>query len=102
MFRRLQAVFERSEADRLAAVLDEQRAEQRNAEAYLIRLREARDAVVRRLGVDRGSEDASVRLAAQDREIAWTADRVRRALALQAQLLARLGETVEVAEDRRT
>ncbi len=102
MFRRLQAVFKRSEADKLAAVLDEQRAEQRNAEAYLTQLRETRDAVARRLGRNRGWEDASSKLDAHDREIASTIDRVKRTLVLQAQLLARLGDTMEVAANRRT
>ena len=40
MFRRLKAAFRRTEAERLTAVLDAQRAEQRNAESRLQRLRE--------------------------------------------------------------
>ncbi len=87
MFRRLQAVFRRSEADKLAAVLDEQRAEQRNAESLLSRLWEIRDALVAR-----GSEEARLRLDALDREIAAVAARVKLALRLQAELAMRLGQ----------
>ncbi len=57
MFRRLKAAFRRSEAEKLTAVLDAQRAEQRNAESHLQRLREVRDTLMAR-----GSEEARTRL----------------------------------------
>ncbi len=57
MFRRLKAALRRSEADKLATVLDAQRAEQRNAESHLQRLRELRDTLMAR-----GSEEARIRL----------------------------------------
>ena len=87
MFRGLQAVFRRSEADKLAAVLEEQRNEQRNAESLLSRLWEIHDALAAR-----GSEEARARLDALDREIAGVAGRVKQALRLQAELLMQLGQ----------
>ena len=76
---------ERDEAT-LAAVIDAQRAEQRNAESLLSRLWESRDALIAR-----GSEEARTRLDAVDREIAAVAARVKQALRLQAELLIQLG-----------
>ncbi len=76
---------ERDEAT-LAAVIDAQRAEQRNAESLLSRLWESRDALIAR-----GSEEARTRLDALDREIAAVAARVKQALRLQAELLIQLG-----------
>ena len=87
MLRRLKAAFRRSEADRLTAVLDAQRAEQRNAESHLQRLREVRDTLMAR-----GSEEARTRLDGLDREIAAVAQRATRALQLQADLMMRLGQ----------
>lgn len=77
----------RRQAERLAAVIDAQRAEQRNAESLLSRLWEARDALVAR-----GSEEARARLDAVDREIAAVAARVKQALRLQAELMLQLGQ----------
>ncbi|WP_237479447.1 hypothetical protein [Lichenibacterium dinghuense] len=74
------------DAETLAAVIDAQRAEQRNAESLLSRLGELRDALVAR-----GSEEARARLDALDREIAAVTERVRQALRLQAELRMRLG-----------
>ena len=76
---------ERDEAA-LAAVIDAQRAEQRNAESLLSRLWESRDALIAR-----GTEEARARLEALDREIAAVAARVKQALRLQAELLMQLG-----------
>ncbi len=86
MFRRLKAALRRSEADKLATVLDAQRAEQRNAESHLQRLRELRDTLT-----TRGSEEARIRLDRLDREIATVAQRATRALQLQADVMMRLG-----------
>ena len=86
MFRKLKAAWSRSEADRLAAVLDAQRAEQRNAESRLQRLRESRDVLMAR-----GSEEARTRLDALDWEIAAVAQRATRAMKLQAELMMQLG-----------
>lgn len=74
-------------AEALAAVIDAQRAEQRNAESLLSRLWEVRDALV-----GRGSEEARARLDAVDREIAAVAARVKQALRLQAELMLQLGQ----------
>ena len=68
-------------------MLDAQRAEQRNAESRLQRLREIRDALMAR-----GSEEARTRLDALDREIATVAQRATRALQLQTELMVRLGQ----------
>ena len=87
MFRRLKAALRRTEAEKLTAVLDAQRAEQRNAESHLRRLREIRDALMAR-----GSEEARTRLDALDREIAPVAQRATRALQLQTELMVRLGQ----------
>ena len=87
MFRRLKAALRRTEAEKLTAVLDAQRAEQRNAESRLQRLREIRDALMAR-----GSEEARTRLDALDREIATVAQRATRALQLQTELMVRLGQ----------
>ncbi len=95
MFRRLKAAFSRSEADRLIAVLDAQRAEQRNAESHLRRLREVRASLMAR-----GSEEARTRLDALDRDIATGVQRARRALQLQAELLVRLGQEEAVIPGR--
>ncbi len=75
MLRRLKAALRRSEAEKLTAVLDAQRAEQRNAESHLRRLREVRDNLMAR-----GSEEARTRLDALDRDIAAVAQRATRAL----------------------
>ena len=72
------------EAEVLAAVIDAQRAEQRNAESLLSRLREVRDGLVAR-----GSQEA--RLEALDRDIAAVAGRVEQALRRQSELLMRSG-----------
>lgn len=74
------------DAEALAAVIDAQRAEQRNAESLLSRLGELRDGLLAR-----GSEEARARLDALDREIAAVTERVRQALRLQAELRMRLG-----------
>jgi hypothetical protein len=74
------------DAEALVAVIDAQRAEQRNAESLLSRLGEARDALRAR-----GSEEGRVRLDALDREIAAVAARVKQALKLQGELMMRLG-----------
>ena len=74
------------DAEALVAVIDAQRAEQRNAESLLSRLGEARDAVR-----GRGSEEARARLDALDREIAAVTARVKQALKLQGELMMRLG-----------
>ena len=74
------------EAEKLEAVIDAQRAEQRNAESLLSRLWELRDTPVAR-----GGEEARSRLDALDREIAAVAARVKQALRLQAELTMRLG-----------
>ena len=87
MFRKLRAAFRRSEAEKLTAVLDAQRAEQRNAESHLQRLREIRDHLMAR-----GSEEARIRLDTLDREIAAVAQRATRALQLQSDLMMRLGQ----------
>ena len=87
MFRRWKAAFRRTEAERLTAVLDAQRAEQRNAESHLQGLREIRDNLMAR-----GSEEARTRLDALDRDIAAVAERATRALQLQAELMMRLGQ----------
>ncbi len=87
MFRRVKAALRRTEAEKLTAVLDAQRAEQRNAESRLQRLREIRDALMAR-----GSEEARTRLDALDREIATVAQRATRALQLQTELMVRLGQ----------
>lgn len=73
------------DAEALAAVIDAQRAEQRNAESLLSRLGELRDAVAAR------GDEARARLDALDREIAAVAERVKQALRLQAELTMRLG-----------
>ena len=86
MFRRLKAALRRSEAEKLAAVLDAQRAEQRNAESRLQRLREMRDNMM-----TRGCDEARTKLETLDREIATVAQRATRALQLQAELMTRLG-----------
>ena len=87
MFRRVKAALRRTEAEKLTAVLDAQRAEQRNAESHLRRLRDIRDALMAR-----GSEEARTRLDALDREIATVAQRATRALQLQTELMVRLGQ----------
>ena len=87
MLRRLKAALRRSEAEKLTAVLDAQRAEQRNAESHLRRLREVRDNLM-----VRGSEEARTRLEALDRDIAAVAQRATRALRLQADLMMQLGQ----------
>jgi hypothetical protein len=74
------------EAERLEAVIDAQRAEQRNAESLLSRLWDSRDALVAR-----GTEEARARLDALDREIAAGTARVKQSLRLQAELTMRLG-----------
>ena len=87
MFRRFKAAFRRTETEKLTAVLDAQRAEQRNAESHLQRLREIRDNLM-----TRGSEEARTRLDVLDREIAAVAQRATRALQLQTELMMRLGQ----------
>lgn len=72
-------------AEALEAVIDAQRAEQRNAESLLSRLGELRDGLVAR------GDGARARLDALDREIATAAERVSQALRLQAELTMRLG-----------
>ncbi len=79
------------DAEALEAVIDAQRAEQRNAESLLSRLWDLRDTLVAR-----GTEEARTRLDALDREIAAVAVRVKQALRLQAELTMRLGR-VQVA-----
>lgn len=74
------------DAEALEAVIDAQRAEQRNAESLLSRLWDLRDILVAR-----GTEEARTRLDALDREIAGVAARVKQALRLQAELMMRLG-----------
>ena len=96
MFRRLKAAFRRTEAEKLTAVLDAQRAEQRNAESHLQQLREIRDALMAR-----GSEEARIRLDVLDREIAAVAQRATRALQLQADLMMRLGQAEAAVVSRR-
>ncbi len=96
MFRRLKAAFRRTEAEKLTAVLDAQRAEQRNAESHLQRLREIRDNVMAR-----GPEDAPTRLDVLDRDIATVAQRATRALQLQADLMMRLGQAEAAVLSRR-
>ncbi len=96
MFRRFKAAFRRTEAEKLTAVLDAQRAEQRNAESHLQRLREVRDALMAR-----GSEEARTRLDVLDREIAAVAQRATRALQLQADLMMRLGQAEAAVLGRR-
>jgi hypothetical protein len=76
------------DAEALVAVIDAQRAEQRNAESLLSRLGEARDAL-RAHGSEEGQGPA--RLDALDREIATVAARVKQALKLQGELMMRLG-----------
>ena len=76
----------RRAAEALEAVIDAQRAEQRNAESLLSRLWDLRDILVAR-----GTEEARTRLDALDREIAGVAARVKQALRLQAELMMRLG-----------
>ncbi len=83
MFRRMKTGAAEGEADVRAAVIDAQRAEQRNAESLLSRLCEIRDAPVAR-----GSEEARARL---DRDIAAVAGRVERALRRQSELMMRTG-----------
>ena len=75
------------DVEALVAVIDAQRAEQRNAESLLSRLWEARDAVRAK-----GPEEARARLEALDREIAAVAARVKQALKLQGELMMRLGQ----------
>ena len=96
MFRRFKAAFRRTEAEKLTAVLDAQRAEQRNAESHRQRLREVRDALMAR-----GSEEARTRLDVLDREIAAVAQRATRALQLQADLMMRLGQAEAAVLGRR-
>ena len=74
------------DAEALEAVIDAQRAEQRNAESLLSRLWDLRDILVAR-----GTEEARTRLDALDREIPGVAARVKQALRLQAELMMRLG-----------
>ena len=74
------------DAEALAAVIDAQRAEQRNAESLLSRLCELRDGIAAR-----GSEQARTRLDALDREISAVAGRVQQALRIQAELTIQLG-----------
>lgn len=76
------------DAEALVAVIDAQRAEQRNAESLLSRLWEAHDALRAR-----GSEEARTRLEALEREIAAVAARVKQALRLQGELTLRLGRS---------
>ena len=76
----------------LEAVIDAQRAEQRNAESLLSRLWELRDGLV-----SRRTEEARARLDALDREIAAVAARVKQALRLQAQLMMQLGRASAVS-----
>jgi hypothetical protein len=76
------------DAETLAAVIDAQRAEQRNAESLLSRLWDVRDAVVAR-----GSGEARARLEVLDRDIAALAARIKQALRLQAELLMQLGRS---------
>ncbi len=68
--------------DRIVAVIDAHRAEQRNAESTLSRLCDMRDALVAR-----GSEEARAGLDALDREIAAVTARIKQALRLQAELM---------------
>ncbi|RYB06450.1 hypothetical protein [Lichenibacterium ramalinae] len=75
------------DAESLVAVIDAQRAEQRNAESLLSRLWEARDALRAR-----GSEEARTRLEGLDRDIAAVAARVKQALKLQGELTMQLGQ----------
>ena len=95
MFRRLKAALRRTEAEKLTAVLDAQRAEQRNAESHLQRLREIRDNVMAR-----GPEETPNRLDALDREIAAVVQRATRALKLQADVMLRLGRVEAAAPGR--
>ena len=74
------------QAEALAAVIDAQRAEQRNAESLLSHLWDSRDALIAR-----GTEEARSRLETLDREIAAVAARVKQALRLQAELLMQRG-----------
>ena len=83
---RTTAVAERR-VEKLAAVIDAQRAEQRNAESLLSRLWEVHDALVAR-----GSEEARTRIDAVEREIAAVAARVKQALRLQAELMMQIGQ----------
>ena len=73
------------DAEALEAVIDAQRAEQRNAESLLSRLGELRDGLAAR------GDGARSRLDALDREIAAVAARIKQALRLQAELTIRLG-----------
>ena len=70
----------------LEAVIEAQRAEQRNAESLLSRLGEAREALRAR-----GSEEARGRIDALDREIAAVATRVKQALRRQGELMMEIG-----------
>ena len=79
-------------ADRIVAVIDAHRAEQRHAESALSRLWELRDAAMAR-----GSEEARARLDALDREIAAVTARVKQALRLQAELMREPGPAEQKA-----